>query len=203
MWRCMALQPVPPYCRGQPGAIQPFLANILCQRTASSRFRWRRARTLSLSSLGRFSRKNACTSARKRRSSSLYSRSIAAPLEKKMGAAFPAAGVPASRQAWNAGVRASGLRSLNLRPLATSSSSNFAGFDCGPRPAPKRRPPGRPWGRAEPLAVVHGPAAVHGPAVAVDPHHVDVGGTHGHALLQDLGALVDHGIDAALQDLVV
>src|SRR6218665_2937552 len=197
MWRCMALQPVPPYCRGQPGAIQPFLANILCQRTASSRFRWRRARTLSLSSLGRFSRKNACTSARKRRSSSLYSRSIAAPLEKKMGAAFPAAGVPASRQAWNAGVRASGLRSLNLRPLATSSSSNFTGFNFVPGPPPA--PPGAPVGRPGALPVVHGAAAVHGPAVAVDPHHVDVGGTHGHALLQDLGALVDHGIDAALQ----
>src|SRR6218665_312461 len=120
-----------------------------------------------------------------------------------MGAAFPAAGVPASRQAWNAGVRASGLRSLNLRPLATSSSSNFAGLNCGPCRASNSRLLGRPWGGPVALAVVQGAAAVHGPAVAVDPHHVDVGGTHGHALLQDLGALVDHGIDAALQDLVV
>src|SRR6218665_2485258 len=120
-----------------------------------------------------------------------------------MGEAFPAAGVPASRQAWNAGVRASGLRSLNLRPLATSSSSNFAGLNCGPCRGSNSRIPDSTPGRAGGLAVVHGAGGVPGPAVAVDPPHVDVGGTHGHALLQDLGALVDHGIDAALQDLVV
>src|SRR5215212_11315025 len=53
------------------------------------------------------------------------------------------------------------------------------------------------------LAIEHRTAAIDRPAIAVDPDDIDVGGANGDALLQDLRALVDHGIDAALQDLLV
>src|SRR6185503_11797225 len=49
----------------------------------------------------------------------------------------------------------------------------------------------------------HRAAAIDRPAVAVDPDHVDVERALGHAFFQDLGALVDHRIEAALEDLLV
>ena len=49
---------------------------------------------------------------------------------------------------------------------------------------------------------MHRAAAVDRPAVAVDPDDVDVGRPDRDALLQNLRALVDHRVEAALEDLV-
>ena len=48
-----------------------------------------------------------------------------------------------------------------------------------------------------------GPPRIDRPAIAVDPDDIDVGGALRLALLQDLRALVDHRIEAALEDLLV
>src|SRR6185312_11221057 len=45
----------------------------------------------------------------------------------------------------------------------------------------------------------HRTAAIGGPAVAVEPDEVDVGGPRGDPFLQNLRALVDQRIEAALQ----
>src|SRR5213593_635094 len=49
----------------------------------------------------------------------------------------------------------------------------------------------------------HRAAAIDGPAVAVHPDDVDVARTDRLALLEDLGAFVDHRVEQALSDLVV
>src|SRR5262245_25794210 len=49
----------------------------------------------------------------------------------------------------------------------------------------------------------HGSAPVHGPAVAVHPDDVDVAGPDGQLLLEDLGPLIDHRVEQALEDLLV
>src|SRR6185369_554312 len=53
------------------------------------------------------------------------------------------------------------------------------------------------------VRVEHGAAAMDGEAVAVDVDDVDIAGPEREAFLQDLGALVDEGVDAALEDLLV
>ncbi len=53
------------------------------------------------------------------------------------------------------------------------------------------------------LGPEHRAAAVERPAVAVQPDHIDVGGACRDALLEDLRALVDHRVEAALEDLLV
>src|SRR5690606_39773994 len=51
--------------------------------------------------------------------------------------------------------------------------------------------------------VEHRTAPVDRPAVTVDPDDVDVRGPDRDAFLEDLGALVDHREDAALEDLLL
>src|ERR1700733_1552378 len=50
------------------------------------------------------------------------------------------------------------------------------------------------------VGIEHRTAAIDRPAVAVDPDDVDVGRALGLALLEDFRALVDHRVDAALED---
>ena len=50
---------------------------------------------------------------------------------------------------------------------------------------------------------VHQPAAVAREAKAVEPHHVDVAGAVGLALVEDLAGLVDRGEEQPAQDLLV
>src|SRR5690606_5199910 len=54
--------------------------------------------------------------------------------------------------------------------------------------------------QADRIGVVHRTAPIGGPAVAIDPHDVDVGCANGNAFFQNLRALVDHRIDATLQN---
>src|SRR5690606_28570898 len=53
------------------------------------------------------------------------------------------------------------------------------------------------------VGVEHRTAPVDRPAVTVDPDDVDVRGPDRDAFLKDLGALVDHREDAALEDLLL
>src|SRR5690606_20283825 len=56
--------------------------------------------------------------------------------------------------------------------------------------------------QADLVGVEHRAAAPARETVAGGVHHVDVAGTQRHALLQQLGTLVDHREDAALDDLL-
>ena len=53
-------------------------------------------------------------------------------LVEKLGKAFPGGGPKAVSEADVAWTYFVVFRSLNLRPLATSSSSSFEGLNCGP-----------------------------------------------------------------------
>src|SRR5262245_42843178 len=53
------------------------------------------------------------------------------------------------------------------------------------------------------IGPAHRPAAIDRPAIAVDPNHIDVGGPLGHAFLEDFRALIDHGVERALDDFVI
>src|SRR2546425_2360178 len=57
--------------------------------------------------------------------------------------------------------------------------------------------------QADRVGPEHRAAAVDRPAVAVHPDDVDVAGARRHLLLEDLGALVHHRIEQALEDLIV
>src|SRR5262249_46923916 len=57
--------------------------------------------------------------------------------------------------------------------------------------------------QADRVAPQHRAPPVERPSVAVDPYDVDVASAQGDALLEDLRSFVDHGIEAALEDLVV
>src|SRR5262249_53637549 len=59
---------------------------------------------------------------------------------------------------------------------------------------------GRP---ADPIGRVHQPAAVAWEVEAAEPHHIDVGGAVGLALLKDLAGLVDRGEEEPVQDLLI
>src|SRR6516162_9127020 len=56
--------------------------------------------------------------------------------------------------------------------------------------------------RADLIGILHGSAAPARKAEAIDRGDVDIGGADGDALLDLLCALVDHGIDAARDDLL-
>src|SRR5690348_9791822 len=56
---------------------------------------------------------------------------------------------------------------------------------------------------ADGVAVVHGAAAIDRPAIAVHPHHIDIGRPDRLLLVEDLRALVDHRVDAAFEDFLV
>ena len=80
---CIAVQPVPPYSCGQPGAIQPFSYSAFCQETIASLDRYDGVRrTTSRTVSGRFSRRNPRTSSRNARSDSLKLISILKPLHR-------------------------------------------------------------------------------------------------------------------------
>src|SRR5580704_3807712 len=63
--------------------------------------------------------------------------------------------------------------------------------------------PGEHRLQSDRVGVEHRAAAIDRPAVAVDPDDVDVGGALGFTLFEDFRALVDHRIEAALEDFSV
>src|SRR5436305_1674468 len=91
-------------------------------------------------------------------------------------------------------------------PIATAMLSVmicFAAVAIAIKPLEQRRSmvtPGTVAGRPARNAACR---AMARPAIAVDPHHVDVGSADRLALFQNLRAFVDHRIDAALQNLFV
>src|SRR5690606_33624938 len=57
--------------------------------------------------------------------------------------------------------------------------------------------------QANPVGIEHRPAAEHREAVAGEVDHVDVGSPQGDAFLEDARALIDQGVDAALDDFLI
>src|SRR5690606_12563639 len=183
-------QSVPPCSTGQPGAYQPLRDRICCQRWWSSLVRCLPSFTLLAMSAGSSCLRNSRTSSRKAICSADEWISMLGPRCCSAHGCPPGAPVDKSEISELASFFGQFLEQRCRLPPGAQLLVEFA--DAGVDTIQTDR-----------VSIEHRPALMGREAVAVDIDDVDIAGTLGNALFQDLGAFVDQRVHGALDDVFI